>query len=98
MTMIGAAALKDPLALYAKWQRFFMRQTRLLPKARSTISAEDSQAYPRADAAAVFQLFVSIFDLPEEQLAPLCQAMKEGEIDFMQLPQGKVPDYPDSCL
>ena len=86
--------LKDPLELYAKWQRFHAEATELLPKERSAISAEDSQAYPRASAGAVFRLFVSIFDLPGEQLEPLCQALEKGEIDFMQLPQGKIPDFP----
>ncbi len=86
--------LKDPLLLYTKWQRFHHEATELLPKVRSTISAEDSQAYPRAIAGAVFQLFVSIFNLPEKELEPLRQSLEKGEIDFMQLPQGKVPDFP----
>lgn len=85
--------LKDPLALYAKWQRFHREATELLPKGRSAISAEDSQAYPRASVCAIFRLFVSIFDLPENDLEPLCQALEKGEIDFMQLPQGTVPDF-----
>lgn len=87
--------LKNPLVLYAKWQRFHHEATELLPKVKSTISAEDSQAYPRASAAAVFQLFVSVFELPGEELEPLRQSLAKGEIDFMQLPQGKVPDFPD---
>ncbi len=85
--------LKDPLELYAKGLRFYHEATELLPKVRSAISAEDSQAYPRASARAVFQLFVSIFDLPGEELEPLCQALEEGKIDFMQLPQGKIPSF-----
>lgn len=86
--------LKDPLALYARWQRFHEEATRLLPKVRSTISAEDSQAYPRAVAGAVFQAFAEIFELPAEQSAPLHQAIKDGTIDFMQLPQDKIPAIP----
>ena len=87
--------LQDPLALYAKWQRFLQEANKILPKTRSPLSAEDTQAYPRASAAAVFQLFVSVFDLPGQQLEPLCQALSKGEIDFMQLPQGQVPDFPE---
>ncbi|TKB24835.1 formate dehydrogenase accessory protein FdhE [Desulfopila sp. IMCC35006] len=87
--------LKDPLALYAKWQRFHREARELLPKGKSAISAEDSQAYPRADARAVFRLFVSVFALPENDLEPLCQALEKGAIDFMQLPQDKVPDISD---
>ena len=87
--------LRDPLALYAKWQRFHHEANEILPKARSPISAEDSQAYPRASAGAVFQLFVALFELPEHELEPLAQALTKGEIDFMQLPQGKVPNFPE---
>lgn len=83
--------LQDPLELYAKWQRFHHEATELLPKVRSAISAEDSQAYPQASARTLFELFVSIFDLPGEELEPLCAALEEGKIDFMQLPQDKVP-------
>ncbi len=60
--------LKDPLELYAKWQRFHHEAAELLPKGRSAMSPEDSKAYPRESAGPVFRLFVSIFDLPAEDL------------------------------
>ena len=87
--------LKDPLELYTKWQRFHHEAKELLPKVRSAISAEDSQAYPRAGARALCQLFISIFDLPAKELEPLCAALERGEIDFMQLPQGKIAAIAD---
>lgn len=86
--------LKDPLELYAKWLHFHGEAVELLPKERSAISAEDSQAYPRQCAGEVFRLFTSIFDLPGEKLAPLCRMLEDGGIDFMQFPQGKFPTFP----
>jgi FdhE protein len=83
--------LKDPLELYARWQRFQNEAAELLPKLRSALSPEDSKAYPRESAGPVAQLFVSIFDLPGEELAPLCQALENGDIDFMRLPLGEIP-------
>lgn len=84
--------LKDPLALYAQWQRFHHEVSELLPKGKSVLSVEDSQAYPRASIGALFQLFVSIFNLPGKALDPLCRLLEKGEIDFMQFPQGKFPE------
>jgi FdhE protein len=83
--------LKDPLELYARWQRFHQEAATLLPQERSAMAAEDSRAYPRDCAGPIFRLFVSIFDLPGEELAPLGQALENGEIDFMRLPLGEVP-------
>jgi hypothetical protein len=83
--------LKDPLELYAKWQRFHQEATELLPKGRSAMSPEDSKAYPRDSAGPVFRLFVSIFALPAEEFEPLCQAMENGDIDFMRLPLDEIP-------
>jgi len=84
--------LRDPLELYARWQRFHQEAAALLPQLRSAMSAEDSRAYPRECAGSIFRLFVSIFDLPGEDLAPLGQAMENGEIDFMRLPLGELPE------
>ena len=83
--------LKDPLELYARWQRFHQEAATLLPQERSAMAAEDSRAYPRDCAGHIFRLFVSIFDLPGEELASLGQALENGEIDFMRLPLGEVP-------
>lgn len=83
--------LKDPLELYARWQRFQRETAELLPKARSTMSPQDSRAYPREIAGPVFSLFVSIFELPQEELEPLGRALEEGKIDFMRLPLSELP-------
>ena len=63
--------LKDPIELYARWQQFQHMAAELLPKGRSAMSPEDSKAYPLEHAGPVFRLFVSIFNLPGEELAPL---------------------------
>jgi len=86
--------LKDPLELYARWQRFQQEATELLPKLRSAMSAEDSKAYPRESAGAVFQLFVSLFDLPGEEFEPLLRALEGGDIDFMRFPLDEIPAVP----
>lgn len=84
--------LKDPLELYARWQRFQREVVELLPKARTVVSVEDARAYPRENAEAIFQLFVSIFDVPAVELDSLKQALVKGEIDFMRLPLDELPD------
>jgi FdhE protein len=83
--------LKDPLELYGKWQRFHREVTELLAKESPAMSPEAAKAYPRENVRPVFQLFVSIFGLPGEALEPLCRALEDGEIDFMQFPQGEFP-------
>jgi FdhE protein len=84
--------LKDPLELYGKWQRFHREVSELLPKTRSTVSAEDSKAYPREIAGPVFSIFVSIFNLSGKKLEPLGRALEEGKLDFMRLPLDENPD------
>ncbi len=86
--------LKDPFELYAKWQRFHLEATELLPKVRSAMSPMDSKAYPREIAGQVFHLFASIFDLPTAEFETLCQALEDGDIDFMRLPLGEIPPLP----
>ncbi len=83
--------LKDPLELYAKWQRFHIEAKDLLPKERSTTLPEDSKCYPRENTRAVVQLFADIFELKIEEFEPLCQAMADGEIDFMRFPLDEFP-------
>lgn len=83
--------LKDPLEFYARWQRFCKEAAEMLPKERAVMSPEDSKAYPRDIARPVFQLFVATFDLPGEELEPLCRAMENGDVDFMRLPLDEVP-------
>jgi FdhE protein len=83
--------LRDPLELYAKWQRFHKEATELLQQVRSVMSPEESKAYSRESAGPIFRLFVSIFDLPGEDFEPLCRAIEAGDIDFMQLPLDEIP-------
>lgn len=83
--------LKDPLELYGKWQRFQHEVVELLPKKTAAVSPEESRAYPRQSAAAVWQLFVDIFGLPKKEMEPLRQALEDGDIDFMRLPIGEFP-------
>lgn len=83
--------LKNPLEFYAKWQHFCEEAAKFLPKERAVMSPEDSKAYPRDSARPVFQLFVSIFNPPGEELEPLCQAMENGDVDFMRLPLDEAP-------
>lgn len=83
--------LKDPLELYARWQRFQLEVAEHLPNRRSATPAEDARAYPKANAGKVYQLFAGIFELPLEEFAPLCQAMENGDIDFMRLPLDELP-------
>lgn len=86
--------LKDPLELYARWQRFQQEAANLLPRVRSAMGPEDARAYPREIAGEVFSLFVDIFGLSAEQFAPLRQALANCKIDFMRLPLDETPELP----
>jgi FdhE protein len=83
--------LRDPLELYAKWQRFHKEAAELLQQGRSVMSPEESKAYSRESARPIFRLFISIFDLPGDDFEPLCRALENGDIDFMQLPLDEIP-------
>ena len=83
--------LKDPLELYAKWQRFQQETLELLPKKNSVPSPDDNKAYPRESAEAIVRLFVDTFGLPTETIEPLSRALEQGELDFMRLPIGDIP-------
>ncbi|MFH0780466.1 MAG: formate dehydrogenase accessory protein FdhE [Pseudomonadota bacterium] len=90
--------LKDPLELYARWQRFHSEAQELLPRERSAMSSADSKAYPREIAGKIFRLFAGNFDLPDKEFEPLHQALEKGDIDFMRLPLGELPTLPGlSC-
>lgn len=84
--------LQDPLEFYARWQRFQHEVSGHLPKEGSAMSPADSRTYSQESAGTVFEIFVSIFDLPGEELEPLRRALEAGEIDFMRLPLGEIPD------
>ena len=83
--------LQNPLELYAKWQRFQQELTPLLPKERPALTTEAANAYPQDLADEIFRLFVSIFDLPAEEFAPIGEALAKGEIDFLRLSLAEVP-------
>lgn len=86
--------LKDPLELYAKWQHFQNEVAELLPKVKPALSTENANAYPQESVGAIFKAFFSIFNLPGDNFEPLCKAMENGEIDFLQLPQNAIPSLP----
>lgn len=88
--------LKDPLEFYARWQRFQQEALEITSNERFQLSAAESKTYPRKEVEAVFQLFISIFDLPGEELEPLSRALAAGDIDFMRLPLDELPDLPVS--
>lgn len=87
--------LKDPLGLFAKCVQFQEEAVKLLPRPRAAVSSEDANAYPRESVGPIFKLFVSIFNLPGEELEPLYEALDNGDIDFMQFPIGKIPTISD---
>lgn len=86
--------LKEPLELYAKWQRFYQEVSELLPKADSAVSPEESKAYPAESAGAIFKIFFSIFNLPGDEFTPLYTALEKGELDFLRFPQDEYPVIP----
>lgn len=83
--------LKDPFEFYARWQRFQREADEVLPTNRTTLVPAESKAYPRDRAGSVLRSFASVFNLPQEGLAPLGQALAAGEIDFMRLPLDEMP-------
>ena len=86
--------LKDPLELYRKWQRFHLDAAEMLPKVRSAMSPMDSKAYARETAGQIFHVFAATFNLPTADFEPLCNALENGDIDFMRLPLCENPLLP----
>ena len=84
--------LKDPLEFYDKWQGFLKEAGLLLPSSVSENSSMDIQAYQPENVGAVFQLFASTFELPFEELEPLAKALKSGQINYLSLPLGELPN------
>jgi FdhE protein len=89
--------LKDPLELYATWQRFQQKVAGLMHDKTldrtSALSSEQFKAYPRESAAAIWQVFVNTFGLPKEEMEPLRHALESGDIDFMRLPIDEFPVF-----
>lgn len=83
--------LKDPFEFYTRWQRFQREADELLPKNRTTLVPAESKAYPRDCAGPVLRSFAAVFNLPQEGLTPLRQALEAGDIDFMRLPLDEMP-------
>jgi hypothetical protein len=83
--------LKDPFEFYARWQRFQREADEILPKNRTNLVPAESKAYPRNSAGRVLRSFAAVFDLPQDSLALLGQALEAGELDFMRLPLDELP-------
>jgi FdhE protein len=83
--------LKDPFEFYARWQRFQRKADEIMPKNRTTLVPAESKAYPRDSARSVLRAFAAAFNLPQEGLAPVGQALEAGDLDFMRLPLDEMP-------
>jgi FdhE protein len=95
--------LAEPLQFYVKWIQFQEEAVKYLPKDRSTLAAGDHKSYPVAKVNELFHQFLTIFNLPEDELLPLERALVNGEVDFMRLPLGEMPQigeilYPEEEL
>ncbi|HET6513847.1 MAG TPA: formate dehydrogenase accessory protein FdhE [Thermodesulfovibrionales bacterium] len=77
--------LKDILRLYEKATAFVSRVSAL---ARGI--PFDDVAYPSLLIDPIFETFLSVFDLAEETLFPLKEALKSGQIDFTRLPRNEL--------
>lgn len=86
--------LRDPLELYARWQRFHEETVSLLPNMRSAMSPSDTKTYPRESAGTIFQSFIALFELDDEACAPLGRALEDGALDFMRFPLDEMPALP----
>jgi FdhE protein len=83
--------LKDPFEFYAKWQHFQHEIDGIMPAHRTGLVPAESNAYPPNSAGPVLRAFAAAFNLPERSLAPLEQALRAGELDFLRLPLGELP-------
>lgn len=81
--------LSDALRMYEKVVEF-KRLTADLNK--DPVSFGDT-AYPSELINPIFESFSFIFDVPEDMLAPLKEAMKLGQIDFTRLPLNETPAF-----
>lgn len=81
--------LKDSLILYEKLVRFKEAVSCIYKK---QISLDDI-TYPSELIEEIFNSFSSILDVPEENLAPLKEAMRLGQIDLTRLPLNEIPSF-----
>jgi len=54
---------------------------------------EKAAIYPIRSVDLIFRCFSSVFDLPEDTLVPLKEAMKSGQIDLSRLPLNEAPAF-----
>ena len=87
--------LEDPLQFYARWQRFQKVVSDTLAGERPTMTSAGGNGYPLSQVGALFDSFVSIFDLPAVEFSPLREALIAGKIDFLRLPSGELPKIDD---
>lgn len=85
--------LKDLFLLYGKAERFWQEVSGLLDTNGAGPQIANTTAYPRDTIGPVLQRFSAAFDLPEEPLAPLRQALEAGDIDFTRLTLNEVPAF-----
>ena len=78
--------LKDTLRLYEKVMEF----VRLTPDLAVSPGAV---SYPPGSIDMIFKSFSSVFDMPEDILDPLKEAMKLGQIDLTRLPFNEIPAF-----
>lgn len=84
--------LKDPLEFYALWQRFHQQTTQLHPFTGRTPDSDNSRSYQHEHADQVMQLFISTFNLSEQNIKPIRSALAAGQLDFMRFPLDETPD------
>lgn len=86
--------LQDVLRLYEKVIKFVGAIRELPLQMNIPINPSlDDIAYPSGLVNPIFEKFSSIFDIPEENLASLKEAMRLGQIDLTRLPLNEVPSF-----
>lgn len=81
--------LRDALRLYERILAFLSVATEM---GRGKIRFEDV-TYPPELVEPLLDAFSSVFDVPEETLVPLREAMQFGRFDLTRLPLGEVPGF-----
>ena len=84
--------LKDTLGLYEKIVKFVgtVNGLLLLNRERNPISVENID-YPPELIDHIFETFSSTFHIPEDNLLPLKEVMKRGQVDLTKLPLNEAP-------
>lgn len=81
--------LKDTLRLYERVIEF----KRSTAELNNNLISFENIAYPPDLIEPIFERFSSKFDIPEDILAPLKEAMKLGQIDLTRLPLNEIPSF-----